>query len=417
VNRRAASPLALAALLAALPARAADPDRLDARAAELFGALREDHTVRAARQLAPALRKELPPSRLDVAWKRLVATLGALRDWRPDPGPAPEGQRTYLLELASGRARATLSFAASGEISGLALARLQAAAPSTGAARSQEVEVGVGPLLLGATLALPAGSGRHPAALLLGPMGALDRDAAVADRRPLRDLAEQLAARGIASLRFDRRTVAWPEGPDFRLTLEKELVADATRALAQLAERPEVDPARLFVVGMGVGGTVAPEVAGRGGLGAGAVVVGAPPHAWPLALVEQARAAKGIGPGEVARLEKEGDRVMLGRLAPDELYMGYPGPYWTDLSGRDPAAWAKRINRPCLFLRGERDTLITEGDWKVFQRQLAGLPGTAVDTIAGADGQLYAADGGLAPAAAKRIADFLLAAPPAPPRD
>jgi fermentation-respiration switch protein FrsA (DUF1100 family) len=145
------------------------------------------------------------------------------------------------------------------------------------------------------------------------------------------------------------------------------------------------------------------------------VVVGAPPHGWPLALLEQARLGAAPGSAEVLRIERETARVMGGKLGPEETFLGYPGTWWNDLAGRDAVAGALRLQRPVLFLRGERDTLVTEDDLRTFRRALARLPGAEVDTVAGADALLYPREGErLAAAATKRIADFLLAVPPAP---
>jgi len=403
-------PAVLAAALVAAPMPRAEIDRI---ASEVLEDLRANRTVKAVRHFDPAFRADMTSARLSGAWRRLVASLGPLRSWGPDPEPAGDGQGVWLLELGSGRVRARFSFGPEGVI-GLSFAPLPAGVFGTGSAASREVAVGEGPLLLGGTLALPARPGRGPAALLLGPMGLLDRDGTASGVRPVRDLAEALAAQGIASLRFDKRTVGWPEA-DPKLTVEQELLVDAVHALAWLREQPEVDPARLFVVGLGLGGTLTPEVASRAGRIAAVVVASAPPHPWPLALVEQARARLPAGSPVLARLLKDVDRVILGQFPPGERFRDYPGAWWTDLAGRDPAAWALRLGRPALFVRGERDQLVTEEDLRVFRRQLSRLPSAAVETLPGVDELLYGREADrIDPGAAKRICEFLLSAPPAP---
>lgn len=402
------------ALLAPPAARAvtADAEQADTVAGAILEALRDEHSVRAVKLLDPALRPALTPTRLSAAWRRLVGALGPLRSWQADPAPSADGRRGYLLDFDQGRARALLGFGPAGTVTGLWFAPEP---PGSRQARGIELAVGEAPLLCGATLALPGGGGRHPAALLLGPLGALDRDASAGGRKPLRDLADELASRGVASLRFDRRTVAWPAGNDPRLDLEREVAADAVQALVALRARPEVDPDRVFVVGLGVGGTLAPEVAARVPRSAGAVVVGSPPQGWPLALVAQARAQGAPGSAEVLQVERDADRALHGRLG-DDTFLGYAGAWWTDLSARDPVAGAARLGRPVLFLRGDQDTLVREADLAAIRRQTARLKLVELETLPGVDGLLFApGQERLDPAAARRIADFIAKAPPAPP--
>lgn len=85
---------------------------------------------------------------------------------------------------------------------------------------------------LAGTLVLPAGPGPFPAAILVSGSGPTDRDgnsrdgARVALRNDaLKLLAEGLAARGVATLRFDKRGVGASAGA---VTSEADLPASAT---------------------------------------------------------------------------------------------------------------------------------------------------------------------------------------------
>src|SRR5207302_9634236 len=56
------------------------------------------------------------------------------------------------------------------------------------------------------TLSMPVGNGPFPAVVLVHGSGPNDRDETVGLNMPFRDLAWGLASRGIAVLRFDKRT-------------------------------------------------------------------------------------------------------------------------------------------------------------------------------------------------------------------
>lgn len=70
----------------------------------------------------------------------------------------------------------------------------------------QEVVVGSGEWALPGTLSLPNGAGPFPAVVLVHGSGPADRDETVGPNKPFRDLAWGLASRGVAVLRYDKRT-------------------------------------------------------------------------------------------------------------------------------------------------------------------------------------------------------------------
>jgi hypothetical protein len=76
--------------------------------------------------------------------------------------------------------------------------------------------------------------------------------------------ARALAAAGIAALRVDFRGSGESDGAFSDMTVETE-IADADAALDWLRARPEVDPARVSVLGLSMGGAVAACLSGRDG--------------------------------------------------------------------------------------------------------------------------------------------------------
>ncbi|MFD9945370.1 alpha/beta hydrolase family protein [Nonomuraea sp. NPDC059023] len=97
-----------------------------------------------------------------------------------------------------------------------------------------------GGLSLSGTLTLPDGDGPHPAVLLLMP-GKLDRDGNLGKGRVELGgpLAAALAAKGVASYRYDRRGVGATPG-DWQATGFYQHRADAAAALRELAKLPEI---------------------------------------------------------------------------------------------------------------------------------------------------------------------------------
>ena len=70
----------------------------------------------------------------------------------------------------------------------------------------EEVSFGTAPWILPGTLAMPVGAGPFPAVILVHGSGPNDRDETLGPNKPFKDIALGLASRGIAVLRYEKRT-------------------------------------------------------------------------------------------------------------------------------------------------------------------------------------------------------------------
>src|ERR1041385_4968976 len=130
--------------------------------------------------------------------------------------------------------------------------------------REKETNVGTGEWTLPATLTIPVGAGPFPAVVLVHGSGPNDRDETIGANKPFKDLALGLAAKGIAVLRFDKRTKVHGAKLDLQsFGLDDESVDDAVAAVELLASDPSIDAAHVFVLGHSLGGTFAPRIATR----------------------------------------------------------------------------------------------------------------------------------------------------------
>ena len=114
---------------------------------------------------------------------------------------------------------------------------------------------------------MPSG-GAFPGVVMVAGSGPQDRDEKVGPNKPLRDLAWGLTARGIASLRYDKRTLVHRDrlmAAALEITVEEEVIADATAAVELLAGDQLIDAANVALVGHSLGATLAPVIAERSG--------------------------------------------------------------------------------------------------------------------------------------------------------
>ena len=89
-----------------------------------------------------------------------------------------------------------------------------------------------------------------PAVVMVHGSGPSNMDERVIKLTPFRDLAEGLAGRGVASIRYDKRTFAHGRKMAKACpTVEEETIEDALRAIALLKKDPRIDPPRIFLLG------------------------------------------------------------------------------------------------------------------------------------------------------------------------
>jgi len=254
----------------------------------------------------------------------------------------------------------------------------------------REVTVGADEWKLPGTFTFPSGKGPFPAVVLVHGPGPNDRDESIYTTRIFADIAEGLASRGIAVLRYDKRTrVYGSEMSEIAFTLREETIEDAVRAIALARRQPEVDPGRVFVLGHSLGGYAIPRIAREDGKLAGAVVLaGNARHLEDLALAQtefMLNAKGGASPDEQKRLEllKAEVAKVKSLVAGDDnppTLAGLPTAYFLDLKGYDPAAEARRLAIPMLLLQGERDFQVTLEDFALWKTGLAGAKNITFQT-------------------------------------
>jgi hypothetical protein len=168
---------------------------------------------------------------------------------------------------------------------------------------------------LAGTFTKPPGSGPFPAVLLIGGSGAQNRDEEIFEHRPFLVLADHLTRHGIAALRLDDRGVGGSTGSLALVTLD-DFAADAAAAVRFLAARPDVDHARIGLVGHSEGGLVAPLVAAVDTSVAFVVLLAAPGIPGDSLLMLQGAAIMGVmnQPADMIGWNRRLQRVMFDQV-------------------------------------------------------------------------------------------------------
>ena len=225
------------------------------------------------------------------------------------------------------------------------------------------------------TLAVPSGAGPFPAVLLVQDFGPKDRDDSHGTlTKPFRYLSDGLASRGVVVLRYEKRLrqyAARISGKPY--TVDEETVEDAVLALAFLRAQPAVDPKRVYLVGHGLGGYLAPRIAAQDGKLAGMAVMAANERPLEDIMFDQLRTVGIIGQElEQAKAAVARVKSLEANDADAPSIFGLSAAYWLDLKGYDAAAEAKKLSLPILVLYGERDFQVPKVDFDLWQSGLAG---------------------------------------------
>lgn len=221
------------------------------------------------------------------------------------------------------------------------------------------------------TFTAPPTGGRSPVVVIVHGSGPADRNLTFGPNAPYRDLAQGLAARGVASVRYDKRTKVAPFWFINRaFTVRDETIDDAVAALRVAREQPEVDPGHAVVLGHSLGGMLAPRIAQSDGHLAGIIIMaGATEMLLTDQLVRQMEYVASLPGADTAAVRRQQRMVTpmierVRRLTPADtgslyLNIGAPAMYWLDLAAYSSARMLRSMTIPALVMQGGRDYQVT----------------------------------------------------------
>ncbi len=235
-------------------------------------------------------------------------------------------------------------------------------------------------------LTVPKGDGPFPAVVLLQGSGSSDKDEAVGNLKPFRDIAEGLAPQGVAVYRFDKRSYVYGLEMSAKkdITLEDEYLEDALNAVRLLAEQEKIDPDRIFVLGHSLGGNAIPAVARKlkqaSVKARGFIMMAASPRPLDVLMREQYDFLYSLMPEITAEQQAEKDMIFaeldklqdLDSLTEDDTVVGVGSSYWKWLAAYDILQAAGEITQPVLLLQGEEDYQVTMEDFGIWKDALGG---------------------------------------------
>ena len=222
-------------------------------------------------------------------------------------------------------------------------------------------------------LTLPDGDGPFPAVVLVHGSGSSNMDEKVGKLTPFKDIALGLADRGIASVRYDKRSYA--HGLKMVLdrktviTAREETIDDALLAASLLRSDSRIDPDRVFLLGHSMGGMLAPRIECSGGDFRGLILLAGTPRRMEEVLADQIRQIMAAQPAFVQKLGAKKTEGLLGSfeglydMTDDEarakkLGGGTTLYYFKEMGQPTVEQWLEKTHKPMLVMQGEKDVQV-----------------------------------------------------------
>ena len=329
----------------------------------------------------------LPAEKLGQSWAQAIAQAGAFKSRTGSRETQEAGFQcvhvTCQFEKASWDIKVT--FDKDGKIGGLYGSPAQSAEvpyklPSyVHKERFEEYPVFVnkgGEWELPGTLTIPKGEGPFPAVVLVHGSGPQDRDETMLANKPFKDIAWGLASRGIAVLRYDKRSKVY--GPKMakmanmgkmdNYTVKEEVIDDALAAVKLLRGSAGIDPKRVFVLGHSNGALLSPRIGKADPKITGLIMMaGCITQPVEKCVLRQATYIASLSGPITDGTKKEIDKQVQSfmKCAPDSYNQDF------DDYIRAAPEMAKSLKQPMLIIQGARDYQAIEADFNIWKAALS----------------------------------------------
>lgn len=375
-------------------------EELYALSLELTNYLNSGDTDSALAMMSEAMLKAMD-GKLDTIWPQYVAALGEFQGTGAYSSQEAEGyeiiEMTLVFEKGSMIQRCV--FDGDSLISGLFFrnGEVDSGKPAPTAADSElpdgiieeavTVDAGDGHPLA-AKLTMPSDGELHAALVLVHGSGPNDMNETVGANAPFRDIAYALAGRGIAVLRYDKRTYSYNQEASqldpAQPILPFEVLDDARAALELLKARDDIDSSQIYLAGHSMSGGLLAEINADGAAAAGYIILaGTPRNLWQLSAEQNLLAADAYeqaGDTESAAEIREAVAAELARaetiseLPQTETLFGMPVSYLMEFEAIDSLALHMADALPILVLQGEADQQVGMADLAAWKEGLAAHP-------------------------------------------
>ena len=355
---------------------------LKEKALNFIGLLLAGDFTSAASKFDDQMKAALNETKLQETWINAIGEAGALMHLDTPNTAEAEGYRIVTIPCSFQRSiiNVQIVFNKESQISGLNFipTNMEYHEPDyveKSTFHEVDVTIGEGKWALPGTLTVPDGSGPFPGLILVHGSGPNDRDETIGPNKIFKDIAWGLASKGIAVLRYDKRTFKHVKQltPDLvdNMTAKEEVIDDALLAADLMRKTECIDPKRVFLLGHSLGATLAPRIAQQDNKLAGIIIMAGITRSLEETILDQFTYLYNLEgniteqqKAELDDLKEKVDKLkdieFIENISRQDLPLAMPVHYWKDLHDHDPVSIVKTLSLPILVLQGERDYQVLE---------------------------------------------------------
>lgn len=357
-------------------------DEMQQGAMDALAAMIEGDFAAVTAQFDDTMAAAVSEDVLAAGWESVLAQLGGVTG--VSAVQADADSRSVAVQLAHERGGSVfmLAYDEAGQIASMYIAPVTQAPEAQTRALPEGVTAQAVTLFAGTErelsgeLLLPANAGAETAYVVLAHgSGPSDMDETIGGNKPFRDLAYDLAALGVGSLRFDKVTHAHPEYPV--TTIEQEYVQPVAEALRVLREA--TNASRCYLAGHSEGGMLTPYLVQACGFDGGIALAGTPWQLWEISCAQNLAVIDAMPQEQQAALlsQVEAERekgLRLAQMTDEEAaqttVFGISGAYLSHMARLDEVQIALESGKPFLFLWGEADFQVSREAFDAWQERL-----------------------------------------------
>ncbi|MCE2740307.1 MAG: dienelactone hydrolase family protein [Sphingobacteriales bacterium] len=232
-------------------------------------------------------------------------------------------------------------------------------------------------------LSAPAAPGKKPLVIILPEAGPTDKDGSYEENKPYKDLAWGLASKGFAVFRYEKRSNNYgifllkDKAAYEKFTPREDLLDDLYKIIDSLKTMDDINPEKIFILGHGQGGMLAPLIAKERKEVAGVIMMGANAKRTQEMMIDQYKYLSKVTPEKKAEYEaqtRNAIRSMNKKLNPltEHHLMPYDvqATYWIWLNQYPHLDISKRLNKPQFVMHGERDYQANMENYELWKKTL-----------------------------------------------